>query len=98
MHPERSLHGRLPRRSRRHDHGALGHEASFRTTGPPAVSEESFHGIGTKEGAVAAQINSNGRVTTYRVEYGPTSAYGSRTEAASLGGLSTPRGVERQLS
>jgi hypothetical protein len=75
-----------------------GNEASFRTTGPPAVSEESFHGIGTKEGAVAAQINSNGRVTTYRVEYGPTSAYGSSTEAASLVAVTTPVGVQAKLS
>jgi hypothetical protein len=61
-----------------------GGEASFKTTGP-VVSEESFHGVGESEATLTAELNPNGEATTYRVEYGLTSAYSSSTSPAAAG-------------
>jgi sugar lactone lactonase YvrE len=51
----------------------------------PLVEAESISGVGTVEATVAAHVNAGGRPTTYRVEYGTTSAYGSSTPAESVG-------------
>lgn len=45
----------------------------------PAVSEESFSGVGLSEVVVSAHINPDEAVTTYHVEYGASEAYGQAT-------------------
>jgi hypothetical protein len=61
-----------------------GEEASLKTLGS-TISDESFHGVGTTGAIATARINANGEATVFRVEYGPTSAYGSSTQPISLG-------------
>jgi hypothetical protein len=45
------------------------------------------------EAEVTAQVNSGGEATTYRVEYGPTAAYGSSTPAKTLPAKATAQSV-----
>jgi hypothetical protein len=73
-----------------------GGEASFKTTGP-VVSGESFHGVGESEATLTAEVNPNGEATSYRVEYGLTSAYGTSTSPAAAGAGKTPVAVQSAI-
>ncbi len=70
---------------------ATGAPVTF-TTQPakPSIGNEVVSNIGVYSASVTAEINSNGLETTYSVEYGTTSAYGSRTEAKALAGGALP--------
>jgi hypothetical protein len=62
-------------------------EGTF-TTEPLAlavVGGESFSNVGSGSAELSAQINPRESPTNYYFEYGPTSAYGSRTSATSIG-------------
>jgi hypothetical protein len=73
-----------------------GGETSFKTTGP-IVSGESFHGVGESEATLTAEVDPNGEATTYRVEYGPSSAYGSSTSPAVAGAGEIPVAVQSAI-
>ncbi len=60
-----------------------GTEDSFSTTGP-RISNEFASEIHTASALLHAEINPASEVTTYHVEYGPTSAYGSTTAPVEL--------------
>jgi hypothetical protein len=62
------------------------------------IEGESISNIGATAATVSARINPGGLPTTYRVEYGPTIAYGSATPEVSVGGGSQAAGVQVQLS
>src|ERR1700728_1168180 len=53
--------------------------------GVPVVSEESVSSVGAQSATVAALIDPEGLLTTYIVEYGPSTSYGSRTTQFSAG-------------
>ncbi len=58
---------------------AYGAPKTFTTQTPPLIAGESFSKAGQHGATVSAQLNTGGLATTYYVEYGSTSAYGSST-------------------
>ncbi|MGC1852172.1 MAG: hypothetical protein WA687_07015 [Solirubrobacterales bacterium] len=50
-----------------------------------------------KEATLKAEINPEGQATTYRIEYGPTGAYGSQTPELAVGSDSSVHLVTRSL-
>ncbi|MGA7705656.1 MAG: hypothetical protein WB998_12260 [Solirubrobacteraceae bacterium] len=67
-------------------HGTYqGEEQSFTTAGPK-VSSESVENIGAGSVSLGAYIGAGGETTTYRVEYGMSSAYGTTTAPVELEG------------
>ncbi|MGA7704139.1 MAG: fibronectin type III domain-containing protein [Solirubrobacteraceae bacterium] len=74
-----------------------GAETSVTTLGP-SVSEEGFSGVVSTSARVTASINAGGEPTNYVVEYGPTTAYGSTTVAASAGTATQPITVSTELN
>jgi hypothetical protein len=81
-----------------HSYAAVGHYVITVTfsTGPvygagalitsaPSISGTTSSGVTTSSSNVAATINPNGADTTYVVNYGPTTSYGSQTSSAAIG-------------
>jgi hypothetical protein len=68
------------------------------TSPAPTVTAESFSNVGSASASVTAAINAGGLPTTYQVEYGPTTAYGSSSPAASAGTAETNVSVVTELS
>jgi hypothetical protein len=64
----------------------------------PSIEGESFSDIGSRSVTLNAQINPHGSPTTYYYEYGPTSAYGSKTAEVSLGGGQSALPVPAQVT
>lgn len=60
-----------------HDGGQL----EFTTLGPPQLSEVRAFGATQTAASIGAAINPNGFGTSYRIEWGPTSAYGHQVPA-----------------
>jgi DNA-binding beta-propeller fold protein YncE len=58
---------------------------TFATLGPLLIEEESVSGIGSSSAALSAQVNPDGRPTTYQFEYGTSTSYGSTTPSTSIG-------------
>ncbi len=52
---------------------------------PPEVVSESFSDVGSASATVSAKIDPGGQPASFRVEYGPTTAYGSSTTGSSIG-------------
>jgi hypothetical protein len=73
----------------------LGPDVTF-TTGP-TVTNESFTQVGSNSAELSAQIAAGGEATSYRVEYGPTTAYGSSTPPVNLGTSEAPVSVVARL-
>jgi hypothetical protein len=71
---------------------ANGQNSFFRTKGP-GVSQEGAGSLSTKA-VVQAQIYPGGEATTYHVEYGTSSAYGSSTEGVELEASEEPVTVQ----
>ncbi len=57
--------------------GTLGSDETFQTS--PLIAGESFSKAGQHGATVSAELNTGGLATSYYVEYGSTSAYGSST-------------------
>ncbi len=53
--------------------------------GAPSIEGESFSDIGSSSVTLDAQINPDGASTSYYYEYGPSTAYGSKTPEVFLG-------------
>ncbi len=67
---------------------ATGPDLMFATSSPqaaPTVSGTSAGSVTAGGATVSGTVNPNGGATTYRVEYGPTVAYGSQTAPVSAG-------------
>lgn len=58
---------------------------TFRTTRAPTVANVGFHWVGSSSATVTADLETGGYATSYRVEFGPTSAYGSSTPEQDVG-------------
>ena len=58
---------------------ADGPDMTFTTSGPPDVSGEAASGTSATSTTLGAQVNPELSPTTVHFEYGPTTAYGSRT-------------------
>jgi hypothetical protein len=59
------------------------------TISRPAIGGESLSGVGSIAATVGAQVDPGGLATTYSVEYGTSTTYGSHSEPASLSASST---------
>lgn len=64
----------------------------------PAATTGAATAVTATTAGIAASVNPNGRATTYRVEYGTTTAYGSTTAAASAGAGTTATAVTATLT
>ncbi len=61
-------------------------DETFTTPSRPLTGDESFSEVGVTSATVRAEVNTVGFPTTYQFEYGTSTAYGSKTLQASLGG------------
>jgi Tol biopolymer transport system component len=59
--------------------GALAFASAAALAVAPTIAQESFSNVGSDSATVSAQINAQGVPTTYRVEYGTSTKYGSST-------------------
>ncbi|HET8861829.1 MAG TPA: hypothetical protein VFM94_01090, partial [Solirubrobacterales bacterium] len=62
-----------------------GVDATFKTLGPPVISEERATGATDTQATLKALVNPEGLLTSYRFEYGPTELYGQSTEEVPIG-------------
>jgi hypothetical protein len=74
-----------------------GQAQSFTTPGPPRIESEPSTGIGHEEATVHARIDPDGLATSYRVQYGETTSYGSEAPGSSIGSGSEPVAVSVTL-
>ena len=64
---------------------ALGSPVTFTTlSSKPSVSGETFSNVGATNATVSAQVETGGLETTFTVQYGTTSAYGSETAGVTV--------------
>lgn len=56
---------------------ALGEDETFETVAAPVISDEMVESVTATEAELGATINPGGEPTRFRLEYGPTAAYGS---------------------
>ena len=79
-------------------HGTYaGEERSFTTAGTPSISGEAFTQVGSTGATASADIDPHGAQTDYEVEYGTGTAYGSITQAVSVGRAEAPVSVLAHL-
>ena len=62
-----------------------GADQTFRTTGPPAIDSTQGQGTGGSIAALTGAINPDGFDTTYHIDYGTTTAYGSGSTPVDIG-------------
>jgi hypothetical protein len=67
-----------------------GDDRSFFTVTAPLVEAQSAASTNSIEAQLVAMVDAAGLPTTYKVEFGPTNAYGQVTVAADLGSSQTP--------
>lgn len=81
--------------------GETGSEQTFTTTAnpqPPAIANQHSREITPDAATTTATVNANGSATTYTIEWGTTTRYGSQTAAASAGNGRTPTAVTARLT
>ncbi len=66
---------------------------------PPTISIKPASGVAPKEATLNTSINPNGSATTYQLEYGTTTAYGSKAPASpkSIGSGTSPVEVSEKI-
>ncbi|MBA3809222.1 MAG: hypothetical protein H0X28_12660 [Solirubrobacterales bacterium] len=74
---------------------ATGHDVTFTTLS--IVRNESFSSVGSSSAALSAEIDPGGEATTYHVEYGVNTAYGSSTQSIGVGSGESPVSVVSRL-
>ena len=65
---------------------------------PPAITNQRSREITPDAATVNASVNSNGSATTYTIEWGTTTRYGSQTPAAATPAGDTPATVSARLT
>lgn len=75
-----------------------GADATFLSAAPPSATTGAATSITGTGAKLAGQVDPNGRATTFLFEYGPTTAYGSKTSSSSAGSGSDPVAVSKTLS
>jgi hypothetical protein len=75
-----------------------GSDRTFTTTGPPVVLTSAAQGVGATSATAVGTIDPLGRATTWHVEYGTSTSYGSRTSTRSAGSGAGARSVFVSLS
>ena len=64
---------------------------------PPQATTGAATSVGARSAVVSGKVGAGGEATSWYVEYGATTAYGSRTSAQSAGNGTTPVDVSVQL-
>lgn len=77
---------------------ARGADGVFTTDRPPSVTTRAASSVGATTATVAGTVDPNGLATTWRFEFGTTTAYGSATAAKDAGGGSAGVDVEAMLT
>ncbi len=77
---------------------ANGADVTLTTQTAPTVATGSASGVGPTSAAIAGTVNPNGKATSWWVEYGTTSSYGSRSSSRSAGSGTTTQSVSETLS
>ena len=75
-----------------------GSDGVFTTDRPPAVTTGGASGIGTTTATVAGTVDPNGLSSSWYVEYGTTTSYGSKTATKDAGNGTSAVGVSAALS
>jgi hypothetical protein len=75
-----------------------GSASSFKTFGPPAITDEHTISGLFSEATVGARVNPEGLATTYHVEYGTDTSYGLSTPETAIGSDETAHPVSVALS
>ncbi len=78
----------------------MGADRTFKTTGPPppGVVTGAPVGVGKTTATVTGTVSTNGAATTWKVEFGVTTAYGFQTFAQVIPKSATPTAVSVQLT
>jgi hypothetical protein len=77
---------------------SVGADRVFGTAGPPIVRTGATLDIGPVNARPTGTVNPHGRRTTWWLEYGPTTRYGSRTAGKSAGSSFTDQSVSAPLT
>ena len=77
---------------------SYGEDRSFTTPGAPRIESEPASGVGHEEATIHAKIDPDQLSSSYHVQYGETSGYGSEAPGASIGSGSEPVPVSVTLS
>jgi Calx-beta domain-containing protein len=64
----------------------------------PSATTDPASSVGQTSATLNGTVNPNGKATTYRFEWGPTTAYGSSTQVAGAGSGSSPVAVTAIIS
>ncbi len=77
-----------------------GLDRTFTTSGPPRITNESPTELGHEAATLHARINPDEIATTYHIEYGPTTAYGTEVPigGASIGEGANPVAVQAAIT
>jgi hypothetical protein len=75
-----------------------GGDGIFTTAAPPVAVTNPASDVGTTTARLNGSVDPNGRATTWYFEFGPTTAYGSRTPERSAGSGGTATAVSVALS
>jgi hypothetical protein len=76
----------------------LGADRTFTTAGPPTVVTGGLQSDSPTAVTVTGSVNPGGRSTSWHVEYGTTTAYGSRTASANVGSGTAAVAVSQLIS
>jgi len=94
--PATTYHYRLVAKSA--DGTTNGADGLFTTASPPTAVTGTASGVGPTGATVGGTVNPNGQPTTWYVEYGTSTSYGSKTAAQDAGSGTTSKTVSTALS
>lgn len=77
----------------------FGEDLSFSTTPPPTITEAKVSGLTATSADLGARINPSGNETTYRIEWGTSTAYGHTTPIpdSNVGSGTSPVAVKQHI-
>ncbi len=70
-----------------------GGDGLFTTASPPVAVTSAATGVGPTTATLGGTVNPNGQATTWHVEYGTSTSYGTKTAAADAGSGSSSKAV-----
>ncbi len=77
---------------------SFGSDRTFTAVGPPVVLTGAVQGLGPNWATAVGSVNPLGRATTWYVEYGTSTSYGSKTATKSAGSGAVTRNVSFSLA
>lgn len=77
---------------------ARGNDATFSTAEPPVVTTGSASSVGSTTATLNGRVDPRGRTTSAYLEYGTSTAYGSRTSTSNVGNGTSAVGLAKAVS